>query len=75
MDEQLFSFSCQTKPAAHTIEQLEAQIVLEVADVSRQCRLRDPYSGGRLGNGAEFGNRDKRSSMTQVHDRSYTGLI
>ncbi len=71
MDEQLFSFSRQAKSATHTVEQLQAQIVLEFADVSRQCRLRDPQSQGRLGNSAEFGNRDKRSSMAQVHELTY----
>jgi hypothetical protein len=67
MAEQLFSFSRQTKPATHTVEQLQAQVLLELADVPGQRRLRNSKAGGRLGNRAQFGNRDERSRMTQVH--------
>ncbi len=65
--EQLLTFAGQKKPAPDTIEQSQAEFVLEIDNLPRQSRLCDPQAQGRFGDGAEFGHGYEGTGVPQVH--------
>ena len=74
MAEQLLAFAGQKETAPDTIEKLEAELLLEIADLARQGRLCNAQAQRRLGDGAEFGNCDevrvcRRSMSLPMPDR------
>src|SRR6185503_11876602 len=67
----LLAFACQHETAADPVEQLQTELLLERADLPRQCGLRDPQAQRRLGDGAELGNGNEGSRVAQVHTPIY----
>ena len=49
------------------IKQLEAQLLLKLSDLSRQCRLSNAHAHRRFRYGAEFGDSNKGSQAPQIH--------
>ena len=67
MAEQLLAFAGQEEAAPDTIEKLETELLLEIADLARQGRLGNAQAQRRLGDGAELGHGDEGSRVPQVH--------
>ena len=64
---QLLAFAGQKKPAPDAIEELQAEFLLEIDNLSRQSGLGDPQAQGCLGDGAEFGHSYESTGVPQVH--------
>ena len=67
--QQLLAFARQQKPAPDTIEQPQAEFVLEIDDLPRQGGLGYSQAQGCLGDGAELGHGYEGSRTPQVHAR------
>ena len=65
--EQLLAARRQQQAAAGPLEQLEAELVLEAADLPRQRRLRDVENLGSLRDGAVLGHRHEGPETLQIH--------
>ena len=59
--EELLSFRRQDKTAPNAIEKLEAELLLEIADLPRQSRLGNVKVERCLGHRTLLGHGDKRS--------------
>jgi hypothetical protein len=70
LDEDLLAPAREEEPSPDTVEELEAEIVLEVGDLARQRGLGDMKSLCCLGDRAYVGHRDECANVAQVHDRS-----
>ena len=64
---QLLALGGQKKPAPDAIEKSQAELQLEVDNLSRQSRLSDPQAQGCLGDGAKFGHSYESTGVPQVH--------
>jgi len=54
-------------PAAHALYERNTKLLLEVANLTPQRRLRDAQLCGRAGEGAGVGDRDEIAEVTQLH--------
>ena len=67
MAEQRLALGTQAHADARALEQLDAELVLEVANASRQRRLRDVQARGRTTDVAFFRDGDERFELQQRH--------
>src|SRR5262249_39128340 len=65
----------QVDPARVTIEQLNSKLLLELADLGRETRLRDPQSLGGAGEASLLRNRDEITKVTKFHIPSLIRLL
>jgi hypothetical protein len=65
--EQLLAFAPQSQAATHTIEQLDPELLLKVADLPGQCWLCDVQMLRRLGHRAQLGDSDEGFRVLQIH--------
>jgi len=75
MTEQLLACAGQKEATPDTIEKLETEFLLEVADLPGQSRLGNAQAQRRLGDGAEFGNCDEGPGVAQVHVIAYAKSV
>src|SRR5947208_819148 len=57
----------QDKAAPNTIKKPEAELLLEIADLSRKSRLADAQIQCRSGDRAQLGYGDERSQALEIH--------
>src|SRR5262249_48078892 len=72
--EQVLADGGQDQTAPNTIEQLETELPLEIADLSRQGRLAHAQTQRRLGDRAHLGNGNESSQALEVHIPAYLGI-
>ena len=65
--EELLAFGRQDKTASNAVEKLEAELLLEIADLPRQSGLGNVKVERCLGYRALLGHGDKRSKAPEVH--------
>jgi hypothetical protein len=65
--QQLLAFASQHKAAPYTIEELEIEFLLKIADLPRQGRLGNVQTYRRPGDGAQFCNGDEGSRVPKIH--------
>ncbi|HUN52359.1 MAG TPA: hypothetical protein VMU42_14635 [Candidatus Sulfotelmatobacter sp.] len=65
--EKLLPFAGQHQAARDPIEQLEAELAFQIADLARQGRLRDVQLLRRFRNGAQLRHGDEGSRSPQIH--------
>jgi hypothetical protein len=68
--EQLLALAGQHQPAADPVEQLDAKLLLEIADLAGKGGLRNAQVQGRLRDGALLGNGDERAQVPEIHGSS-----
>jgi hypothetical protein len=73
--QQLLALPGQQQPAADTIEQLETQLLLQIADLPRQGGLGNAQAQRRLGDGTELRHSDEGPRAPQVHVNPYAGTV
>jgi hypothetical protein len=66
--QELLALAREQKPTTDPIKELEAELVLQMRDLSRQCRLGDMKLLRGGGNGADLGHGDEGAHVTQVHE-------
>jgi len=64
---QLLAFTSQKKPAPDAIEELQAEFLLKIDNLSRQSGLGDPQAQSCLGDRAQFGHSYESTGVPQVH--------
>ena len=70
-EEQTLTPAGHASPAAHPLHERHAQLLLEVANLTPQRRLRDPQLGGGSGEGAGVGDCDEGAEVTKLHFVQY----
>jgi tripartite-type tricarboxylate transporter receptor subunit TctC len=68
IDKQLLAFAGQHEAPSHTIEELETELLLEIAYLPGESRLGNAQVHCRLGNGAQLGDGDESSRVPKIHD-------
>jgi hypothetical protein len=71
MPEELLAFRGQGEAAPDPIEQPEPKLLLEVHDLPRERRLRNPQPQRRFRHGAQFRHSDECSQPPQFHVSIY----
>lgn len=66
-EEQTLTRAGHPSPAAHTLHEGHAQLLLEVANLAPQRRLRDPHLRGGSGEGAGVGDGNEGAEVTELH--------
>lgn len=65
--EQQLASTSEDQPTANAVEQSDAELRFERANLARECGLCDPQTKRCLGDSPLFGNRNEGSQMTKVH--------
>jgi hypothetical protein len=71
VSEQLLADGSHAQAASNTVKKIEAQLLLEIADLPREGRLANAQAQRRLGNRAQFGYGDERSQALEIHILPY----
>jgi len=64
---ELLARAGQYQAAPHSVEQPEPEVVLELGDLARQRRLRDPQMAGRFRDSAVVDHGDEGARMPEIH--------
>lgn len=68
---QLLTFSGKNEASSDPIEELEPELLLEIADLPGECRLGNVQAHCRLRDRAHLGHGDECSRVSQIHDAHY----
>jgi hypothetical protein len=68
LGEQILSLTGDLNSAADAIEERDAEILLELADLAPECRLAHPKPRGCLREASRVSDGDEVAEVPEVHD-------